>query len=113
MQRTEPKITQAKSKFINFIKNRYPDLSEKELQSVLSDTEKLIETFQKISTEPQYQLRYKIKKKKGTKTLHRIIDVDYRELKKVLGRSKKDRVSLPDGFRESMNKFIEIIDHKK
>lgn len=113
MQRTELKITQAKSKFINFVKNRYPDLSEKELQSILSDTEKLIGTFQKISTEPQYQLRYKIKKKKGTNALHRIIDVDYRELKKILGKSKKDRVYLPDGLRESMNKFIEVIDHKK
>lgn len=69
---------------------RNPDLSEKELGSLLGSIRRFVTVVQKIYTEPQAQIKIIDKK--------RIIDTDLEEFRKVLGNEKS--ISINKAFKD-------------
>ena len=82
MQRTKETLTPAEKKFISVVKNRFPDITLKEIRSLLSDTKRLMTTLQKIKSEPQYKISYK--KIKKSKEVRRLVTTNLEELKKTM-----------------------------
>ena len=82
--------TPAQKKLVNHLMKRNPDLSEKELGSLLGSIRRFVTVVQKIYTEPQAQIKIIDKK--------RIIDTDLEEFRKVLGNEKS--ISINKAFKD-------------
>lgn len=71
------------------MKKRDPNLTEKELSTLLNGIRRFVVVVQKIYTQPQAQTKYKEVVENGIKTKNRIIETDKEELSKVTrGRGK-------------------------
>jgi len=99
--------TPAKKKLISYLKKQHPEVEDKDIPRLLSDIRRFVTVVQRIYTEPQFQIRYKEKKKNGKITKYRIVDTDIEEFGKVRG-NNEPKIPLT----EAIHRFNKIIDKK-
>lgn len=88
--------TPTKKKLIKNIVTKRPQITDREIGSVLTDIHKLFAACQKIIVEPQWRISITERRRKGKVTKRRIITVDLETFKKV---KPNDAKSLKDIFK--------------
>lgn len=98
------KINKMGKKIINFLRQKYPELKDKEIPSLLNDIKRFVLVIQKIYTEPQYQRKIIEKTVEGKIVKVNTINIPLEEFAKVMGKDEP-RLSLTVA-KERLNKYI-------
>lgn len=94
----------AKRKLTSYLLRKDPNLTEKDLASLLNDFRRFVKVVHKIYTEPQAQFKIVAIKVKGKIFKQRVINTDIKEFKKVLNREEKS-LELKEAFKR-FNKTV-------
>ena len=82
-------ISKAQQKFVAFLKKKDPNLTDKDVYSLLDGFKRFVKVVHKIYTEPQAQFTIKERKIGGKTIKNKVITADFAELKKVFDKAKK------------------------
>ena len=96
--------SKARKKLVSFILKKYADLTDREVNSILSDVSKLVRTVHKIYTEPQAKIYIKEIEREGQIVKKKVVEIDYKEFLKV--KNKKEAVGVTKAFKR-LNDSIE------
>lgn len=95
----------AKKRLKKYLLKRNPNLSEKELSSLLHDIRRFVSVVQKIYSEPQAHIYFKETKVNGQKIKNKIIETDIEEVGKLV---KKTGGHITENtFREFTKQILE------
>ena len=100
--------TPAKKKLITHLKERHPEVADKDSPHLLKDIRRFVAVVHKIYTEPQYQRRVKEKKVKGKVVKYTVVDTDLEEFVKIKGKSET-----PIPLSEAIKRFNSVVKKNK
>ena len=96
--------TPAQKKLISYLKKRDPNLSDKEIPSLLNSFKRFVNLAIKIYTEPQARVTYKDRKKGEKIKKDRIFNTDMGELSKVMDKKLEPIEKVFQKFNKSVTK---------
>lgn len=87
----------APKKLVAIIKQKYPEISEKEASNILNDIKRYVKVVHKMANEPQATVQYKEQVESGKKVKNRILTTTIEEFGKI---AKGEAVPLDKAFRD-------------
>jgi len=103
--KTDNPNSPAKKKLISYLLKRNPNLSEKDISTILTGIKRFVDLTRKIYTEPQAHVSYKDRKVGKKIKKIRVLDTKMEELAKIIDK--------PMPIREAMDKFSQSIKSTK